>query len=58
MSFRVALALAFIVSAPASLPARSFTLEQILSAPFPSDLTAAPKGGKVALVLNERARCS
>jgi dipeptidyl aminopeptidase/acylaminoacyl peptidase len=30
------------------------TLEQYLSAPFPSELTAAPTGGKVAWVLNER----
>src|ERR1700722_19441130 len=37
---------------PAS-PAR-FTLEQVMSAPFPSNLTAAPKGGAVAWVLNER----
>ncbi len=33
-------------------PARvhDFTLEQVLSAPFPSDLTAAPQGGAVAWV--------
>src|SRR5579863_3356838 len=36
---------------PAS-PAR-FSLEQVLSAPFPSGLTAAPKGGAVAWILNE-----
>jgi dipeptidyl aminopeptidase/acylaminoacyl peptidase len=30
------------------------TLEQYLSAPFASDLTAAPGGGKIAWVLNER----
>src|SRR5580700_982691 len=36
---------------PAS-PAR-FTLEQVMSAPFPSDLTAASKRGAVAWVLNE-----
>src|SRR6202050_3405616 len=30
-----------------------FSLEQVMSAPFPSDLTAAPKGGAVAWVLNE-----
>jgi dipeptidyl aminopeptidase/acylaminoacyl peptidase len=33
-------------------PAR-FSLEQVMSAPFPSELTAAPKGGAVAWVLNE-----
>lgn len=31
---------------------QSFTLEQILSAPFPSGLSAAPTGGKVAWVQN------
>jgi dipeptidyl aminopeptidase/acylaminoacyl peptidase len=31
-----------------------FTLEQVLSAPFPSGLTAAPEGGKVAWVFNAR----
>jgi len=34
--------------------AKTFTLEQVLSAPFPSDLVAAPGGGKVAWLLNER----
>ena len=33
--------------------AASFTLEQVLSAPFPSELVAAPSGGKVAWLLNE-----
>jgi len=33
-------------------PAR-FSLEQVMSAPFPSELSAAPKGGAVAWVLNE-----
>ena len=31
-----------------------FTLEQITAAAFPSDLVAAPTGGKVAWVINER----
>ena len=35
-------------------PAKTFTLEQVLSAPFPYELTAAPGGGKVAWLLNER----
>jgi dipeptidyl aminopeptidase/acylaminoacyl peptidase len=30
-----------------------FSLEQVMSAPFPSSLTAAPKGGAVAWVLDE-----
>jgi dipeptidyl aminopeptidase/acylaminoacyl peptidase len=34
--------------------AKTFTLEQALSAPFPSELIAAPGGGKVAWLLNER----
>ena len=34
--------------------AGTFTLEQVLSAPFPSELVAAPSGGKVAWLLNER----
>jgi dipeptidyl aminopeptidase/acylaminoacyl peptidase len=32
----------------------TFTLEQVMSAPFPSGLVAAPAGAKVAWVLNER----
>ncbi|MGA3042769.1 MAG: prolyl oligopeptidase family serine peptidase [Bryobacteraceae bacterium] len=36
-----------------SLSANTFTLEQVLSAPFPSELTAAPGGGAVAWLLNE-----
>jgi dipeptidyl aminopeptidase/acylaminoacyl peptidase len=34
--------------------AGTFTLEQVLSAPFPSELVAAPGGVKVAWLLNER----
>src|SRR5438128_133697 len=42
--------------APAALPAQqpAFTLEQVLSAPFPEELVAAPTGGAVAWVFNER----
>jgi len=32
----------------------AFTLEQVMSAPFPSDLTAAPTGGAVAWVFDAR----
>jgi dipeptidyl aminopeptidase/acylaminoacyl peptidase len=37
-----------------ALPARAhdFTLEQVLSAPFPTDLTAAPRGERVAWVFD------
>src|SRR5262245_11357671 len=34
--------------------AKTYSLEQVLSAPFPSELVAAPTGGKVAWILNER----
>src|ERR1017187_2778372 len=33
---------------------RPFTLEQVMSAPFPSDLVAALAGGKVAWIFNQR----
>jgi dipeptidyl aminopeptidase/acylaminoacyl peptidase len=33
---------------------RAFTIEQALSAPFPDELTAAPTGGAVAWVFNDR----
>ena len=38
------------------LPAQSgeFSLEQVMSAGFPSEMTAAPVGGGVAWVINER----
>jgi dipeptidyl aminopeptidase/acylaminoacyl peptidase len=32
----------------------TFTLEQVLSAPFPSDLTVSPSGGKIAWIANAR----
>lgn len=38
----------------ASSAAGTFTLEQVLSAPFPSELVVAPRGDKVAWLLNER----
>jgi dipeptidyl aminopeptidase/acylaminoacyl peptidase len=37
-----------------SASAKRFTLEQVMSAPFPSELTAAPKGGAIAWVLDQR----
>jgi hypothetical protein len=37
----------------AFLGSKTFTLEQVLSAPFPTELVAASGGGKVAWVLNE-----
>lgn len=49
-------ALIVLLVAWAALPAQaqSFTLEQILSAPFPSDLVAASSGGKFAWVQDDR----
>jgi dipeptidyl aminopeptidase/acylaminoacyl peptidase len=46
-------AVAMLVSVCA-LGGKTFTLEQAMSAPFPSELTAAPGGAKVAWILNER----
>src|SRR5204862_7399507 len=42
--------------APAALPAQqsTFSVEQVMSAPFPDELTAAPAGGSVAWVFNTR----
>src|SRR3954462_5105505 len=37
-----------------SASAATFTLDQVLSAPFPTELIAAPGGAKVAWLLNER----
>jgi len=54
MTLRILPAFLLIAAVTSSAPAPRFTLEQIMSAPFPSDLTAAPKGGAVAWVLNER----
>jgi dipeptidyl aminopeptidase/acylaminoacyl peptidase len=39
-------------SARASAPAGAFTIEQVLSAPFPTDLDAAPAKGRLAWVFN------
>jgi dipeptidyl aminopeptidase/acylaminoacyl peptidase len=43
-----------VLAVASTAAAASFTLEQVLSAPFPSELTAAPGGAKVAWLLNER----
>src|SRR6202167_6242631 len=47
--FALLLACSFAICASSA----RFTLEQVMTAPFPSELTAAPKGGAVAWVLNE-----
>src|SRR5579862_7251452 len=53
MCVRYLFALLFACSLAFSASPARFSLEQVLSAPFPSGLTAAPKGGAVAWVLNE-----
>jgi dipeptidyl aminopeptidase/acylaminoacyl peptidase len=45
-----------LAAAPAPAPAQHPVLERILAAPFPSDLVAAPTGGHVAWVGNDRGR--
>ena len=45
----------FLVSIPARAQ-QSFTLEQVMSAPFPSDLTAAKSAPRVAWVLYEQGK--
>jgi dipeptidyl aminopeptidase/acylaminoacyl peptidase len=47
-------ALAAVIGCAAAQPQPSFTLGQVLSAAFPSELTAAPTGGKVAWVSNAK----
>jgi dipeptidyl aminopeptidase/acylaminoacyl peptidase len=54
MNFRAFLAIAVAPLALQAAPAKRFTLEQVMSAPFPTDLTAAPKGGAVAWVLDQQ----
>lgn len=48
------LALLLISAVPLVAQAGGPTLEQILSAPFPSEMLAAPTGGKLAWVQNDR----
>ncbi|MFQ5926491.1 MAG: prolyl oligopeptidase family serine peptidase [Terriglobia bacterium] len=47
-------ALSLLHSVSAVAQQGAFTFEQIMSSPFPSSLTAAPAGGKVAWVANAR----
>ncbi len=54
MTLRILPVLLLAAAVASSAPAKRFTLEQIMSAPFPSSLTAAPKGGAVAWVLDQR----
>ena len=47
-------AAALVGIACAAVPRAPFTLEQVMSSPFPTELTAAPAGGGVAWVFNTR----
>jgi dipeptidyl aminopeptidase/acylaminoacyl peptidase len=42
------------IIAGAAVARASFTLEQVMSSPFPTELVASPKGGKVAWVFDAR----
>jgi dipeptidyl aminopeptidase/acylaminoacyl peptidase len=53
MTFRIPIAILLACSTAPSASVKRFTLEQVMSAPFPTDLTAAPKGGAVAWVLDQ-----
>jgi dipeptidyl aminopeptidase/acylaminoacyl peptidase len=53
MTLRIPLVILLACSTVIAAPAKRFTLEQIMSAPFPTDLTAAPKSGAVAWVLDQ-----
>jgi dipeptidyl aminopeptidase/acylaminoacyl peptidase len=44
----------WITRAPLSAQDRSFTIDQVLSAPFPTDLIAAPSHGRIAWVFDAR----
>jgi dipeptidyl aminopeptidase/acylaminoacyl peptidase len=49
-----ALCCLYLSPAPLASAQDKFTLEQVMSAPFPSDLLASPAGNKVAWVLNSK----
>src|SRR3990172_8475389 len=50
----VAAMVAVVVASPAAAQQREIPIEQLMSAPYPGGLTAAPSGGLVAWVLNDR----
>jgi len=54
--FYVITILLLVIGAPEPVMAKSagFTIEQILSAPFPSSLTASPRGDRLAWVFSDR----
>ena len=49
-------AVGLLLLSPAAIAQKPFTLEQVTSAPFPSELTAAPAKGRVAWVFNALGR--
>src|SRR5437667_12547787 len=51
-SFAVASLLVSLISLPCS--AANFTLDQVMSSPFPSNLIAAKRSGRVAWVINAK----
>lgn len=48
----VSICLLFLFAACAAAKQPTFTLEQVMSAPFPTDLAAAPSGAKAAWIFN------
>lgn len=42
------------VASPAAAPAATFSIDDVLSAPFPTELHASPKGNKAAWIANDR----
>ena len=53
---RLPAVLAVVLAAPAAVSGQqpAFTLEQVMSAPFPDELVAAPTGGALAWVFDAR----
>ena len=47
-------AVAIVVAATQHADAQHFSLDDVMSAPFASDLVAAPRGGSVAWIVNQR----
>lgn len=54
LNLRALTALAFVAVATSAHAQKPVTLEALLSAPFPSEIVAAPSGGTVAWVQNDR----
>jgi len=46
----------FVLLIPSLVLGQGFTIEQVLSAPFPSDLVAAQRGQRVAWVFDAQGR--